>query len=296
MLKPNEDVKASLVGMLDRSRETIEEESVSMTCDEDEFTWADAATELSVRLLSGDGCLVKADIEVVIATELDKDSSNLVEEVVRTAPDEDGGIAVATTPEDLSKPVLPELTEDDITEEELVTKVFILEEVPIVTFDPDWLKLGAKTAEDVTIMELDFSWLEKVGKEVAISDDLPTMLPDVVELEDENAVLLLTMPVNKATTVLVGDMVSATETVRDNSVEVPLVVEELEVPSISATDCKCMLGEALATWDSPTTTMDGDEVIRGLSTADEVAGKSTDCFELVNVSNVEEEMAREVEE
>ena len=74
------------------------------------------------------------------------------------------------------------------------------------------------------------------------------MLPDVVELEDENAVLLLlTMPVNKATTVLVGDMVSATETVRDNSVEVPLVAEELEVPSISATDCKCMLGEALAT-------------------------------------------------
>lgn len=74
---------------------------------------------------------------MVIATELDNDSSNLVEEVVRTAPDEDGGIAVATTAEDLSKPVLPELTGDDITEEELVTKVFILEEVPIVTFDPD---------------------------------------------------------------------------------------------------------------------------------------------------------------
>lgn len=42
--------------------------------------------------------------------------------------------------------------------------------------------------------------------------------------------------------------------------------------------------------------MDGDEVIRGLNTTDEVAGKSTDCFELVKVSNVEEEMAREVEE
>lgn len=94
---------------------------------------------------------------MVIATELDNDSSNLVEEVVRTAPDEDGGIAVATTPEDLSKPVLPELTGDDITEEELVTTVFILEEVPIVTFDPDRLKGGAETAEDVTIMELDFS-------------------------------------------------------------------------------------------------------------------------------------------
>ncbi|KAK2563628.1 hypothetical protein P5673_013365 [Acropora cervicornis] len=81
---------------------------------------------------------VKASlVEVVIATELDNDSSNLVEEVVRTAPDEDGGIAVATTPEDLSKPVLPELTGDDITEEELVTTVFILEEVPILTFDPD---------------------------------------------------------------------------------------------------------------------------------------------------------------
>lgn len=72
------------------------------------------------------------------------------------------------------------------------------------------------------------------------------MLLDVVELEDENAVLLLAMPGNKATTVLVGDMVSATETVRDNSVEVPLLVEELEVPTILATDCKCMLGEALA--------------------------------------------------
>lgn len=282
--------------MLDRSRETIEGESVSMTCDEDEFTWADAATELSVRLLSGDGCLGKVDIEVVIATELDNDRSNLVEEVVRTAPDEDGAITVATIQEDLSKPVLPELTGDDITKEELVTTVFILEEVPIVIFDPDWLKGVAKTAEDVTIMELDFSWLEEVGKEVAISDDLPTMLPDVVELEDENAVLLLAMPENKATTVLVGDMVSATETVRDNSVEVPLVVEELEVPTISATDCKCMLGEALAAWDSSTTTMDGDEVIRGLNTADEVADKSTDCFELVKVSNVEEEMAREAEE
>lgn len=36
-------------------------------------------------------------------------------------------------------------------------------------------------------------------------------------------------------------------------------------------------------------------MIRGLSTADEVAGKSTDCFELVKVSNVEEEMRREAE-
>lgn len=275
--------------MLDRSRATVEGESASMTYDEDEFTWADAATELSATLLPGDGCLVKADIEVAMATELDNDSSNLVEEVVTTAPDEDRGIAVATNQEDLSKPVLPELTGDDITEEELVNTVFILEEVPIVTFDPDWLKGGAETAEDVTIMELDFPWLEEEGKEVAISEDLPTMLlPDVVELEDENAVLLLAM---------LGNMVSATETVRDNSVEVPLVVEEAElVPTTLATDCKCMLGEALAAWDSPTITMDGDEVITEPNTADKVARKSTDCFELVKVSNVEEEMALKAEE
>lgn len=116
------------------------------------------------------------------------------------------------------------------------------------------------------------------------------MLPDVVELEDENAVLLLVMPGNKATTVLVGDVVSATETVRDNHVEVPLVVEGAEV------DCKYMLGEALAVCDSSLTTLDGDEVVRGLSTADEVAAKSTECFELVKVSNFVEKMELVAEE
>lgn len=123
--------------MLDTSRAMVDGEPVMMTCDVDEFTWADAATEFSARLLSGDGYAVKANIEEVIATELDNDGSTVVEEVVTTAPEEDGGMVVVTTQEDLSKPVLPEMTGDDITEEGLVTTVCTLEEVPIVTFDPD---------------------------------------------------------------------------------------------------------------------------------------------------------------